>query len=201
MGKNKSTVTPIIITVILGTLGSLLIGLAISGTRIFNIHQVVFQYIGSAIIASVFYSMLTFSSRRNAFLILAMLFILFEAIERNFEFFYLLRNVLYFADIAAAVFIYSEFILPKIKELKFGKFLAFTSLYASFGAILGFILTLIHKNDTTFAEVVRRGYEDISFQFLIGLGIGLGLEIAQLITPPQATSVDNSATVLGESQL
>jgi hypothetical protein len=177
----KSPITPIIITIVLGTLVSILIGLLVSGIRIFNIYQLPFQYVASAIIASVFYAILQFSGRRDAFLVLVMLFVLGEGLERNFEIQNIIKNLLYIASAGITVYIYSEIIMPKISGLKFGKFLTFASLFTLYGVLLYFVLFLVHRGERTLADAKKNGVEYISFQFLVGLGIGLGLEIAQIV--------------------
>ena len=188
MNNGRSFLANVANTVIICTIVSVLVGLIFYKGRIFNIHSGTFQFVGSAIIISIFFAFLKFSTRRNAILVLFILLIIKQSLDANFSAFWLTKNILYFALLGASVYIYYQLFLPRLNFIPFGKFLVFPSIYI-ITDLLRFLISI------PIFRVIQRdlfapySMSEVGFNFILSFGIGLGLELSQTFTAAFAGSI------------
>lgn len=153
------------------------IGLIVFQWRVFNPYFWTSQLITFGIIGSVFFYTLRVN-RRNAFAVLLVLFVVqFGLLFRHIQFATLLRDFIFFVTLAAALYVF--FVGFYVKTVRFRNLqpLVLATLFAIAFSIATLVLGLL--DETFFHPLVSSLSEAIltnaKYEFLVGLGIGLGI--------------------------
>lgn len=117
------TIMPVICSVILGWI--------FCGAEVFNRSSTASQFIQTPVIASVFYSLLALGKPRDAYAGLFVLLVLMFVSTRSTTAIFILRDLLYFAATAGAVFIYFKYFKQSAHISLFYPAIALAGLYAS----------------------------------------------------------------------
>jgi len=166
------------LSIILGIAGSMLVGFLLHGNRIFDTHLPYFQFIAFGIIGAVFYATLKYISLRAALIVLVILYILQVITAGSTTFEWLLRDFVYVGGIGFAVHNFAAFTERELRGWRIGKFLA-----------LGLIMAIAYAAMTSILCILTRTcigaalFPSLINGFLIGGGLGLGLEIAEFLAP------------------
>jgi len=183
----KSNPAGFFLTIFLGIAGSILVGFLLYGGRIFDSHLPHFQFVAFGIIGAVFYATLKYISLRAALVALLMLYIMQVITAGSTTFDWLLRDFVYVGGIGFAVHNFAAFTERELRGWRFGKFLA-----------LGLIMAIAYAAITSILCILTRTcigaalFPSLIKGFLIGGGLGLGLEIAEILSP---SSPGKSSTV------
>jgi hypothetical protein len=172
MESKRQILTKFIITVALGTVFCLIVGLCFFGLKVFVFNIPASQFLIVGLTGSIFYSLLKFRSVRDAILIMILLYlanILAFGSDR-----FLLTRLLFFVGISGALFVFFRYFDDRIKELKFGKFLTVASLFTIMYVVCTIVLQAIYNSADFKTELLY----NLDLGFLIGLGLGLGIEIS-----------------------
>lgn len=159
-----------------GMIGCMLIGYLFLGSRIFIPRDPAFQFIVYGFIGSVMFSILRFSSLRS-FLFVSVLFYLIEVTIIKFgkvDIFF--ARFLFFWGVVGSIFIFYKFFYLNLKVLKIGKFIILGGILALANMLIVSIGGQFVSVDNLKAIIEGQAF----FGLLIGSGIGLGIEIAEL---------------------
>ncbi len=167
----------IIFPILVSTTISVLVGMLFTNYAIFNVSSPGFQFLAYAVIASGFYTMLRLSSEKNALLLLGILFLIYLYITRSSELLPIFRNFMVIAGITIVTLIFQKIIDKTFDEISFGKFLIWGALFGIVYIAVTMVLVGIMGSENS-------GYyymNNLRLGFLMGIGLGLGLEISNLI--------------------
>ncbi|MBF8296410.1 MAG: hypothetical protein HW389_2955 [Bacteroidetes bacterium] len=153
------------------------VGLIVFQWRVFHPYFLTSQFIMFGIVGSVFFYTLRVN-RRNAFAVLLVLFVVqVGLLFRDLRSAILLRDFIFFATLAAALYIF--FIGFYMKTVRYRNLqpLVLATLFAIAFSIATLILGLL--DETFFRPLASSLFEAIltnaKYEFLVGLGIGLGI--------------------------
>lgn len=153
------------------------VGLIVFQGRVFHPYFWTSQLIMFAIIGSVFFYTLRIN-RRNAFAVLLVLFVVqFGLLFRDLRPVMLMRNFIFFATLAAVLYIFFIGFYTKTVKYRNLQPLVLATLFAIAFSIATLILGLL--DETFLRPLVSSLFEAIitnaKYEFLVGLGIGLGI--------------------------
>ncbi len=165
--------------IIIGTICSILIGYSYFGLKVFNPKISSFQFFITGLIGAIFYATLKVYKLRNALFILLFLFIFHEIIIKTSTLSYFIRDLLFIGGISLSIIIFINFFHEKLKEIKFGKFLTFASLFT----ITYIIITVILGLFLSPVEIKNVLLTNVFIGSLLGIGLGIGLELSEILFP------------------
>ncbi len=153
------------------------VGLIVFQLRVFNLYFWTSQLIMFGIIGSVFFYTMRIN-RRNAFAVLLVMFVLqFGLLFRHTQAIMLLRDIVYFSTLGAALYIF--FVSFYIKSVRYRNLhpLVLATLFALAFSIATLVLGLLdemlfHPLRYSLSEAILT---NAKYEFLVGLGIGLGI--------------------------
>jgi hypothetical protein len=177
-------------------IGCLIIGYIFFQSQIFILNLVTFQFVTGGAMAVVFFNLLRFSSVRNA---LAGYFVICIFVKgfvvTSFAPDYLLRDVLYFAVIGFAVYLYWRYSYKE--KINWNNPFQLAGLFSVLNIIMTIIL-IIYGN-ASYKEFAGALTMNLSIGFLIGLGMGIGIEAGNyfieklpVVTEEDSISVNNN---------
>jgi hypothetical protein len=175
MEGEHQTLTKFIITVVLGTVCCLIVGLCFFGLKVFVFNTPASQFLIVGLTGSIFYSLLKFRSVRDAILIMILLYLANLLIFGSARL--VLTRLFFFAGVSSVLFVFYRYFENRIKELKFGKFLTVASLFT----IMYFVCTIVLQIIYNSANFKMELFYNLDLGFLIGLGLGIGIEFSNVI--------------------
>ena len=172
MERRQQILARFILTVAMGTVFCLLVGLCFFGLKVFIFKTPASQFLIVGLTGSIFYAVLKFRNTRDAILIMILLYLANNLIFWNARF--LLTRLFFFVGVSGALFVFHRYFEDKIKELKFGKFLIVASLLTIMYVICTIVLQAIYNSANFKMELLY----NLDLGFLIGLGLGIGIELS-----------------------
>jgi hypothetical protein len=179
-----------IITVIMGTICCLIVGLCFFGLKVFVFNNPASQFLIVGLTGSIFYAVLKFRNTRDAVLIMILLYLANLLIFGSARF--LLTRLIFFAGVGVALFVLFRYFDDRIKELIFGKFLIVASLLTIMYSVCTIVLQAIYSSANFKMEL----FYNLDLGFLIGLGLGIGIELSNGINSrlePEACQTNRSS--------
>jgi hypothetical protein len=174
---NKKRLKLFASTTFLGIICCILVGVIFFRSQIFSTKYPSFQFIAFGLIYSVFFSGLKYFKIRNAIYMYVLMFLLHEILFRFSKTSFVVRDIFFFLSIGVAVYLFCQYFESKLDKLKFGKFLTFASLFAIANLVATLLLALIFQS----AHFMQQLFTNISLGLLIGVGLGIGFELADNI--------------------
>lgn len=180
---SKDKVIHFLLNALLGAVGAILVGLIFFGRGVFDVNRVGYQFISFGIAGGILFSSFLFLKKWIAGIIFIVLLILNEALLHIGNWDFIWQDVLYFAAMSAALFVFAEYYFPRLSATVLSRLLALSSLFA-----VGYIVvTVIFYFIFTANPAVPRFnlsqmiYYDLAQGFLVGFGLGAGIEGAQFV--------------------
>jgi hypothetical protein len=173
MKNDKKKINLAISIILLGSLFTIILGYLYKSSSIFITTDPGFQFVHYGICGSILLTLIHVSDYKNfiigACALLLMTLILFRITSLKIIFI----RFIFLAAYAAAIFIYHYYYYNKLIKLPFGKFIPLSALLFIANLILALIYGLfvqeLNNREIQIAQAL--------FGFMIGTGIGLGLEL------------------------
>ncbi len=180
------------VTAILAALGSVVVGFIFFHARLFDIGRGGYQFLSFGIIGGAVFAAFRFFDKRNAVLILLILVVLNEVLLNATGRAVLWQDLLYYAGLCAAVILFSEYYFRKLAEAALVRLPVLTSLLALNYLVVAVIIYLFYQSNPSVPQLNLSQiiYYDLAQGFLIGLGLGLGIEVAEYILKKPAAAHD-----------
>ncbi len=163
---------------VLGALCSVLLGCLIFGFGISPNHAILLSCLSFSVMGAFTFALFKDGRLREGFALFALLFILSILLLGEFRGPRLIVFTIYsMAELAAIVWFACAF-FERLKGLKKARPLLFsgiTALFFALGALLQWVL--FGKTGTPFNP-----FANLSFGFFLGLGLGIGFELAEVLT-------------------
>ena len=174
MDINKKKTTLAIYIILLGSLFTILLGYSFKHASIFRPTDPGFQFVIYGICGSILMALIHLSSFKNFIIGLFALLLITLMLFGITNFRIIVSRFLFLAALAAAIFIYHHYYYNKLNKMAFGKFIPLSALLSIANLFLALIISLVIK-ELNIRELIlgQAGYG-----FMIGTGIGLGLELS-----------------------
>jgi hypothetical protein len=163
---------------------SVALGFVFYQDGVFNSYHGSFQFVWSAVVASVFYYLLLFLRARDAYLGFLLLLLLTFVTTRSTQPALILRDILYIAAIGASVFIYFHYFRQSAKPNSMYPAVTLGGIYGAVYIIaseihLGIIhgLGMIDTGGTIVSMAATAAFFGLSIGFAVGGGIALADKI------------------------
>ena len=182
--------------------GSIAVGLAVYGTKIFVPNSMFFQFVGSGVFCSLFVASAMFLRKLHTVvvvvvsLVLLRVFIGSNSVIEQDESYLHFRNAVYMVGlvVVASVGVASSRWYPK---LKFGKFIVWSAASAAVHLAALFLLALIRYQTVSVNPDLVQATAEVAA--LVGAGIGFGFEMWELFRQRVSGTEENSE--LGATQV
>ena len=177
MRSNAAIVATVLGRSLVSIVGCFVVGLIVFQWRVFHPYFWTSQLIMFGIVGSVFFYTLRIN-RRNAFAVLLVLFVVqFGLLFRDLRPIMLLRDFIFFATLAAALYIFFIGFYTKTVRYRHLQPLVLATLFAIAFSIATLMLglldeTFFHPLASSLSEAILT---NAKYEFLVGLGIGIGI--------------------------
>lgn len=180
---NKNNLIHFLLDALLAAVGAILIGLIFFGRGIFDTNRVGYQFLSFGIMGGFLFSSFRFLKKWIAAIIFVALLVLNEAVLHLGNWDFIWQDVLYFVAMSAALFISSEYYFPRLAETMFGRLLALSSLFAIGYIVVTVIFYFIFAANPAIPRfnLSQMIYYDLAQGFLVGFGLGAGIEAAEYV--------------------
>ncbi len=171
------------ITLLFCAVGAVVIGLLLFQQRIFLAGRGAFQFLSFGIIGSAVLSGFRYLNRWIAVVVVLVLVILNERLLISAGQAVLWQDVLYYAGLCAALIVSAKYYSPRLSRAVLDRLLVVSSLLAVSYAVVTVIIYLAYRSIPSMPQVSLSQilYYDIAQGFIIGIGIGGGLELAEVV--------------------
>jgi hypothetical protein len=171
---NRKLLLTVLVIVISGSVSCILLGILFFGFEVFNSKSPFFQFVAYGIIGSVSFILFNLKRYRDATFVLVLLY-LFNILLFSTK--YLLTGLLYFLAVIAGSYIYSAYFFNQVKNIKTSRPLILAGIYAILFLIVTLLLVFIYEPTAGKLFAIK----NMPIGFLIGLGLGLGIELSDYI--------------------
>jgi len=153
-------------------IGCLIIGYIIFQSQIFIPNLAVFQFVISGAMAASFFTLLRYTTFRNSLAGYFVICIFMEGLlMKSPTAEYILRDILYFAVIGFAVYLYWRYSYKT--NLLWNRPLQFAGYFAVLNIVMTVVLLFINNQ---LPQLINALALNMSISFLVGLGLGIGIE-------------------------
>lgn len=180
---NRDNVIGFLLNALLAAVGAIVVGLVFFNRGIFDANRVGYQFLSFGIIGGILFSSFHFLRKWISGIIFLALLVLNEALLHLGNWDFIWQDVLYFVAMSAALFVFSEYYFRRLSTTLLSRLFALSSLFA-----IGYIIvTVVFYFIFTANPAVPRFnlsqmiYYDLAQGFLVGFGLGAGIEGAQFV--------------------
>jgi hypothetical protein len=172
-----------LLVALLAAVGSILIGLLFFGRGIFDKNRVGFQFLSFGIMGGFLFSSFRYLQKWIAGLLIVVLLVANELVLHSGNWDFIWQDVLYYLGTASALLIFAAYYFPKLAGTFLGRLLALSSLAAVAFSIVTVIFYFIFLQNPSIPRfnLSQMIYYDLSQGFLLGFGLGLGIEAADFV--------------------
>lgn len=175
MAEKSNTVLHAALIILLGTLGSILIGYALKGNRIFVVSDPGVQYIIYGLSGAILLAVLVISNHKTFLVTIPGLLLAHIIIFKITNVPIIAVRLFYLVALAGAIYIFFSVCQNYLQKLKFGKFLILGVLLGVFDLIVLFVLLKVAGQ---FPDENAMVLGQAFIGFITGCGIGIGYELS-----------------------
>lgn len=181
MNSKTSKTAQFLSRTIIPVICSIILGLMLCGAYVFNRYSTAYQFIQTPIIASVFYSLLALGKRRDTYVGLFVLLVLTFVSTQSTTAIFITRDLLYFAAIVVAVYLYFKYFRQSAHINPFYAAITLAGLYATTSVITSEIqLAIIRDADPHSTRESAYSVATVAsfYGSAIGFAVGAGITLA-----------------------
>jgi hypothetical protein len=170
-----------VVTSLLAATTTAVIGFIFFQSAIFEINGSSFQFLTFGIAGGMIFSTFRFLSKQQAAFSIILLLVLDLVLDRSTTWRFMLRDAIYYFGITAAIFLFAYYFFNKLRGVLLARILVLGSTIAlSYLAITIILYLVFLPSSNGFSpDLSQMIYFNLSQGFLIGLGIGIGIELAE----------------------
>jgi hypothetical protein len=182
MAPKASKVQSFILHTLVPIICSIVVGYIFYQDAIFDVHYGSFQFVWSAVVASVFYYLLAYLRLRDALLGLLVLFLLTLVTTGSTRPTYILRDIFYVAAIGTSVFLYFTYFKRGASSNYGYTAVVLAGLYGLIYAVASVLLLGVDQafalEGTAGRMMTQTIHTTAGFGLLIGFAVGAGITLA-----------------------
>jgi len=165
-----------ILLMVFGVITCIIFGVIFFGVNVFNLKSPLFQFVSFGIIGSVSFALFQFDRYRDAAFVSILLFLIIFLVTGGR---FLFTHFLYFLGVVISILLFSTLIYQKLEHLKYIRPLVLSGIFSISFVVITLILALIYYPGIDKINLFR----NMPVGFLIGLGLGVGFELSEIIAP------------------
>ncbi len=180
----KDKIIEFLLDALLAAVGAILVGLIFFGRGIFDSNRVGYQFLSFGIIGGVLFSSFRFLKLWIAAIIFVVFLVLNEAVLHLGNWDFIWQDVLYFLAMASSIFLFAKYYMPRLSGTILSRLFAVSGMFAigfTIVTIIFFFIFSANPNIPRF-NLAQMIYYDLAQGFLLGFGIGAGIEGAEFVT-------------------
>lgn len=180
---SKEKLIPFLLNALLAAVGAIIVGLIFFGRGIFDTNRVGYQFLSFGIMGGFLFSSFRFLRKWMAAIVFIVLLVLNEAILHLGNWDFIWQDVLYYLAMSTSLLIFAAYYLPKVSGSVLGGLLTVSSLFAISYAVVTVIFYFIFLSNPSVPRfnLSQMLYYDLAQGFLVGFGLGAGLEGAEYV--------------------
>lgn len=157
---------------------SVVVGLIFFGGAIISEMRIGFQFLSFGIAGGILFSSFRFLKKWIAAIVFVVLLIINEVIVHRADTYFIWQDALYFVAVSASLFVFAEYYFSKLSGAVFARILALSSLVAAGYIVVTVIFYLVFAADPSMPHFAlpQMIYYDLAQGYLLGLGLGAGIE-------------------------
>jgi hypothetical protein len=163
-------------------LGSIVVGFVFFGGSIFQTMSVTFQFVAFGIVGGLMLATTKVATVSRSFVVLVVITVFYEFMLMPFKTVNIVRDILFLFGIGSTIILYRSYFSKRMDGTSIAHPLVLSALLALNGVvvttILRFVVPLSFEADR---EISISMIQNLSFEFLIGLGLGIGEELSGLL--------------------
>ena len=171
---NSQPLNSMVVRMVSGIICCLMLGFIFFGFRVFTIGHAPFQFTAYGLVGSISFSLFAFRRYRDALFVLLLLFALNIALVGTA---YLFTHLLSFGSVVAVTYIFSRYYFFELGNLKLARPLILAGLLSILYLLITAFLGMFYETDIVRVAV----FGNMPYGFLVGLGLGLGFELAEFL--------------------
>jgi len=170
-----------VVTTIFAAIGTIILGFIFLRSAVFEMNISASQFITFGIIGGVIFSTFRFLSKRQAAIAILLLFVLDMLLQHSTVWRLVLRDILCYLGFIIALFIFTYYYFDKLRQVVIGRILVLSSVIAlNYVIITGILYSVFRVSAEKFdLNLLQMVYFNLAQGFLIGLGLGTGIEVAE----------------------
>jgi hypothetical protein len=186
MPQSTSVIRDFVIRSLLAFAGCLLVGIFFFQADIFDPIAVPFRFISNGILGSVVFAALRSVPIRTSFIIFLLTAVVLIAVFTwPLELPFILTDGVLFIGIGLALYVVNRTTFVQMQPIRWARPLVFSSLLALINIAASILMMFYHRDFVLFSQPP---FETISMGFLIGLGLGIGCEVGEMVTGRSSTA-------------
>jgi len=174
---------------IVPVLCSVVVGYVFFQDGVFNREHGAFQFLWSAVVASVFYYLLVYLRPRDAYLGLLVLFLFTLVTTQSSRPAYILRDIFYVGTIGVTVVVYFRYFMKAANINAAFPALMLSGIYGvAYGIAAEIHLAILQAfaMESTGGTMRMIGFNTVGFGLWIGFAVGAGITLAERIFPAKS---------------
>jgi hypothetical protein len=196
MATSSSKVQQFILLCVAPIICSIAVGYLFDQGNVFNRHYGAFQFLWSAVVASMFYYLLVFLRMRDALLGLLLLFFLTFVTTQSTRAAFVLRDIFYFGGLGLSIVVYFKYFrLGSSDNYAYAPFMLagiYAVAYIITSEIHMGILQAFVMETAPMGNMVSLASTSAFFGVLIGFAVGCGISLNERLWGKKKTIVRNS---------
>lgn len=174
MKLNQKNLKTILIFAVTGIVCCTVLGFIFFGSDVFNTRSPMFQFPVYGFVGSVAFILFKLKSYRDALFILVLVFLLEYLLTGSR---YLLTHLIYFSSVVLGVYLFLRYFYNRIRRIKYAGPLILAGIFGLLFVADMLLLSIIYSH----GEVKFLPLKTMPIGFLIGLGVGIGIELSEYI--------------------
>ncbi len=191
---NREKWKQFLLMALLAAVGSILVGVAFFGHNIFDKNRVGFQFLSFGIIGGFLFSSFKYLKLWIAGVVVVLLLVLNEALLHSGNWDFIWQDILYYVAVSVSLFIVARYYFPKLAGVVLARLLAVSSLMSVTYIIVTVIFYFVFLGNPSIPRfnLSQMVYYDLAQGFLLGLGLGAGIEAADYVLRKTARATEKS---------
>ena len=179
----KDKIIEFLLDALLAAAGAILVGLIFFGRGIFDSNRVGYQFLSFGIIGGILFSSFRFLKLWMAAIIFAVFLVLNEAVLHLGNWDFIWQDVLYFLAMSSSIFLFAKYYMPRLAGTILSRLFAVSGMFAVGFTIVTIVFYFIFAANPNIPRfnLAQMIYYDLAQGFLLGFGIGAGIEGAEFV--------------------
>jgi len=177
----ESDIFKFALRILFPVLCSIIIGLILSGTAVFDPSSTTFQFVSFGLFGGLVLATSAVTSVQKSFVALILGAFFYELVFTPFGTHLIVRDAFFLLGIGTTIILFRSYFYGRLNTTALARPLVLGAMLALNGIIVTFVLTFVFSAFFDGIHVPGNAFSaNLSLEFLIGIGLGIGDELTQL---------------------